>query len=407
VSTTNATNQTVNSLDKLKMNQNDKCLNNEVESDDSELETITAPFDPTTIDVKTRNPSIYGIMQRLQYKEIDLMPDFQRQSGLWDISQKSRFIESLLLRIPLPVFYVASDKDDHWIVIDGLQRLSTLDGFIPAGDEKNEEKFALQNLEFLKTFENKKFYQLPRGMQRRILETKPVFHIIQPSTPKNVTRTLFQRINTGGLFLSAQEIRHALYQGQSSQILKELANSPAFKNATNNCVSDERMMAREFVLRYLAFTLTPPEQYKIQALDQFLSDAMEKINQVSPAFFEKQKESFNRAMKAATQLFDKKAFRKQYHNVIRTFPINKALFETWTVELSQCKQIAVLINNREKVNKYFIELMESNYLPSNILPEDDIGFENAISQQTASVKKVHFRFKAIKGLIADILEDSS
>jgi len=178
------------------MNQNDKYLNNEVESDNSELETITAPFDPTTIDVKTRNPSIYSIMQRIQHQEIDLMPDFQRQRSLWDSSQKSRFIESLLLRIPLPVFYVASDKDDRWIVIDGLQRLSTLDEFIPTGDEKNEEKFVLQHLEFLNQFENKKFYQLPRGMQRRILETKLVFHIIEPSTPKNVTRTLFQRFNT-------------------------------------------------------------------------------------------------------------------------------------------------------------------------------------------------------------------
>lgn len=135
-------------------------------------------------------------MQRIQHQEIDLMPEFQQKGGLWNLIQKSRFIESLLLRIPLPVFYVASDKDDHWIVIDGLQRLSTLEGFIPVSDEKNEEKFSLQNLEFLNQFENKKFYQLPRGMQRRILETKPVFHIIQPSTPKDVTRTLFQRFNT-------------------------------------------------------------------------------------------------------------------------------------------------------------------------------------------------------------------
>lgn len=394
------------------MNQNDKCLNDEIESDDSELETMTEPFDPTTINIKTRNPSIYNIMQRIQHQQIDLMPEIQHKGGLWNLTQKSRLIESMLLRIPLPVFYVASDKNDHWIVMDGLQRLHTLNEFIPASDQKNEEKekFALQNLQFLKTFDNYKFDILPRGMQRRILETKPVFHIIQPSTPKDVTRTIFQRFNTRGLFLSAQEIRHSLYQGQSSQILKELANSPALlKNATNNRISDEQMKAHELVLRYLAFTLTPPEQYKIQALDQFLSDAMEKLNQVSPALLEKLKESFKKAMKAANQIFDKKAFRKQYHKDHRTLPINKALFETWAVELSNCnnKQIAILIYNREKVNKYFLELMENNYLPSNILPENNIGFENAISQQTAEVEKVHFRFKAIKGLIAEILEECS
>jgi len=149
-----------------KMNQNDKNQRNlpldrqdEIESDDSELETITEPFDPTMIDVKTRNPSIYSIMQRLKHQEIDLMPDFQRQGGLWDITKKSRFIESLLLRIPLPVFYVASDKNDYWIVIDGLQRLGTLKEFILYSDNKEENKdkesFSLQNLEFLKDFEKK------------------------------------------------------------------------------------------------------------------------------------------------------------------------------------------------------------------------------------------------------------
>ena len=190
----------------------------EREGDDDNATEITNPFDPSKIDIKTKSVSVDNLIKRIHYKEIDLMSDFQRKSGIWKPQQKSRLIESLLLRIPLPVFYVSANEYENWVIVDGLQRLTTLRDFIPFSEQENSSKLILKegHLEFLKEFEGKRFHQWPRAMQRRILETELVFHVIQPSTPKGVTRTIFRRLNTGGLSLSDQEIRHALYQRLST-----------------------------------------------------------------------------------------------------------------------------------------------------------------------------------------------
>ncbi|MDD5269369.1 MAG: DUF262 domain-containing protein, partial [Methylococcales bacterium] len=119
-------------------------IEREVDDDNSE---ISNPFDPNDIAIVTKNPSIDSVIKRVEHKEIELNPDFQRKGGIWQIKEKSRLIESLLLNIPLPVFYVAADKDDNWIVVDGLQRLTTLKEYI------QDKTLILKNLEFLTQFE--------------------------------------------------------------------------------------------------------------------------------------------------------------------------------------------------------------------------------------------------------------
>src|SRR4029077_12590245 len=164
-------------------------------------------------------------------------------------------IESVLLRIPLPAFYFDGVDANKWAVIDGLQRLSTLEDFV------TKKNFELQGLEYLNSAEGKSFEELPRGMQRDIEETQITLFIIRPETPPEVKFTIFYRINTGGLVLTAQEIRHALFQGDATKLLKTLADSDEFKAATDWGVSDSRMDARECVLRYLAFHLRPYTEY--------------------------------------------------------------------------------------------------------------------------------------------------
>jgi uncharacterized protein with ParB-like and HNH nuclease domain len=144
--------------------------------------------------------------------------------------------------------------DDRWLVVDGLQRLSTLDRFY------NKNELRLRNLEFLRELEGKTFDELPRRFQRQIEDkTRLNIYIIQPDTPSRVKFTIFYRINTGGLFLTAQEIRHALFQGESTKLLQELASTPEFKNATTNSIRSKRMDDREAILRFLAFYLSPYE----------------------------------------------------------------------------------------------------------------------------------------------------
>lgn len=359
-----------------------------VEREEDEGLGIHSPFDPTDVDIKTKNPSVDSLMKRLEYDEIDMNPDFQRKAGIWSPSRKSRLIESLLLNIPLPVFYVAADPDGRWIVVDGLQRLTTLDQFIRL------RAFALTDLEFLHQFNGQTFDMLPRAMQRRIVESEPVFHIIQPGSPKAVTRTIFKRINTSGMPLSLQEIRHALYQGAATRFLAELARGEAFLTATGGSIRDDRMADRECALRFLAFHVRGVEAYQDSDLDGFLSDTMELLNGAPLEALNGYRQDFEHALQRAHKVFRDQAFRKQRRGSTRKSPINKALFETWTVALAGLTdgQANELIVRRAALKKAFIDLLAH-----------DEAFVAAISMTTSNVRSVHLRFERVRTLIDTML----
>ena len=163
----------------------------EIEQEDSQ-ERITHPFDPEQIKMRTVNIVVEQLVSRIRHDEIDLAPDFQRLRGIWKKERKSRLIESLLLRIPIPVFYVAADKSEIWSVVDGIQRMSTIYDYVTG-------KFSLTKLEYLTWLDGRKHDELPRQMQRRISETQLVVNIIEPGTPAEVMFNVFLRINTGGM----------------------------------------------------------------------------------------------------------------------------------------------------------------------------------------------------------------
>lgn len=375
-------------LEELTSDQQRTGIEVEKASDDSAA--IVEPFDPEKIDVKTKPMTVDLIMARIRggSEEIDLMPDFQRRAGIWDPTRKSRLIESLLLRIPLPVFYVASNQHDCWSVVDGLQRITTLKEFI------HDKVLMLQGLEFLNKLNGKKFADLNRQMQRRILESEVTVHIIQPGTPSPVMFNIFKRINTGGLPLSAQEIRHAIKQGAATKLLKDLAESKNFKEATRNSIRDERMADRECVLRFCAFYINSPDKYNTGDLDALLIKTMDQINSWSDKEIKDLSKRFKNTMDAAERIFEKWAFRKYYGSGYRLSPINKALFEVWAVHLSKLSKVEVdcLVNHREDLMKRFAALMMKDY-----------SFQSSISVATGSVSNVRERFQKIEMLIQEVI----
>lgn len=348
---------------------------------------IERPFDPDKIKVLRESRTISLLSTRIDHEEIDLAPEFQRLARIWDKGRKSRLIESILLRIPLPVFYVASDLQDNWSVVDGLQRLTTIHDFLKG-------EFALSGLEYLVQFDGNAFVDLPRSMQRRIEETELVINIIQPGTPEEVMFNIFSRINTGGLTLNGQEIRHALNKGRARSFLKELASSDAFLRATTGSISDTRMAGRECALRFLAFRFTNWREYVTSDLDGFLNAAMQRINSLVPAELERHRADFERAMETATAVFGNDAFRKRYDVGAGRNPISKALLEAWAVTFAELDgdQRATIIERRGEVLAQFIELMRT-----------DRDFEVAVSYSTGSPSRVHKRFLAIEELLVRVL----
>ena len=361
--------------------------------DSSSDEEINDPFDPTKIRMNTNLMTIGLLCTRMKYNEINLSPDFKRKAGIWKEDAQSRLIESILIRIPLPGFYIDATNEARWIVIDGSQRLAAIKKFVL------DKQLRLCNLDFLRQFEGKSFDDLPRNYQRRIEEAQITVFLIEKGTPDEVKFNIFKRINTSsGLALSAQEIRHALNQGFATQFLAQLANSEEFKRATDYSIRDDRMADHECVLRFLAFTLMLYTKYDktIESFDDFLNKTMKDLNKMAPQTSDDLQRQFKRAMNAAYELFDKDAFRKRIKGNDPRQPINKALFESWSVNLSQLtdSQLALLIQRRDIVRQKFIALM-------NI----DRAFNEAISQGTGDQKKVKYRFKAIENMIMGVLSE--
>lgn len=385
----------------------------EVEEEDFDLKSY--PFDPEDISIDKKPMVMDAIIRRFKQGTIIMHPDFQREE-VWSKETKSRLIESLLLRIPITMFYVSADEEGKLTVVDGLQRLSAIRDFVlkeefkPTNTKGLGDGMRLQGLEFLIQYEGMTFNELPINMQNRINETEFTFTIINPGTPEEVKRNIFKRINTGGEGLKPQEIRNALYAGKSTELLKNLATSPSFIKATTSSVRSNRMESYEVVLRGIAFILRDADSYpKNGNMDKFLGDTMVILNSY-PEFSDREilrlekmegldlssikndridnlEEIFKLSMRRAKSLFGTHAFRKSYGDKRRS-PINKALFELW------CSTLAVMDDNdfnKLRSNSQFME--EYNKLL------DDEKFNIYISRDSWKPTSVRKRYEIINDLI--------
>ena len=348
--------------------------------DNSEI-TITEPFDPKEINITQEVRTIDSIVHRLREDEIKLDTDFQRKGNLWPPEVQSRLVESLMLRFPLPAFYFDAEKEDNWLVVDGLQRLWTFKKFII------DETLELKGLEILKDFVGNKFSDLPRAMQRRISETQITVHIIKPGTPLPVKYNIFRRINTGGFQLNFMEIRHALNQGPAATFLKEISEDDVFKRYVR--VSDRRMADREIILRYVAFSLIPYSQY-IYTLNKFLDQAMERLGKLSDKDRKILRDNFFKALEVGYKWFEERQFSRSLDKSDKTrVLLNQALFEVWTSLIAR-------LNNKEleNIEKKLILFIDEY---KKVLKSEK--FNNSLSRATTVPTSVNDRFSKIEKLL--------
>ncbi|MGW5310562.1 DUF262 domain-containing protein [Nocardia thailandica] len=351
-----------------------------------------APYDPERIDVVTRTPTVALILSRLNRGTIDLQPDFQRIAGIWSESNQSRLIESILLRIPLPAFYAAEIPDlgegtDRWAIVDGIQRLTAIVRFMaPSADFP---PLTLSGLNYL-DFNGKRFGDLPGRLQTRLEETEIVLHLIRKGTPDEAKFNIFARLNTGGLPLTTQELRHALIPGRARELLAELAGSQVFREATDNSVAKGRMADREMVLRFLAFRITDPEKYREKDFDKFLRDSMRQINRLDDAEILRLRGEFLFAMVFAHDIFGKNAFRKQYQENAPRYPVNKALFEALSVGFARHQgHVRRIADEPDRFAARF-----------RALCGNDPRFDRSISVSTGDPASVRYRFAKIEQLLS-------
>jgi hypothetical protein len=353
------------------------------------------PFNPNDININIVTRTIGQLVDMLRYDEI-LIPPYQRLPNLWKIKQKSLFVESLILNLPIPLFYFDETEDKKWRVIDGLQRISTLEHFVLGGTKDatltgNKSALRLDDLEFKTEFNGMSWEELPRDIQRRIEVCLVTINLIQKGTPEEVKYSIFSRINQRGVELKAQEIRTALFQGYRVDFLKQLTSSEtttgkSFMEATNNAVSSDRQEDLDFATRFISFYILGYEKYEPD-MDLFQTKGTKSIPN-DPNELNKTSQSFQEAMQLSYNIFGKDAFRKIIPSEKRK-RINKPLFEVISAHFSKLNESEKekILHRKDDFKNSFIQLQQ------------DKTFWNAITTGTASKDSVKKRHDAFKELI--------
>jgi len=232
-----------------------------------------------------------------------LNPDFQRKYK-WDKDgneRASKFIESCLMRIPLPACYFAENEKGNHDVIDGVQRITTIKKFF-------NNEFKLEGLSVFKELEGKSFSEL--GDYKNELESTTIRCVIlRKENPKELVKEIFARLNQGAVQLSSQEIRHALYPGKFNDLLIELSKHPfieAFGKGEAGLKEKDSREQEEMVLRFFALQsdLSDYEDKLSKYLDKYIeinqNPEDEKINAL--------RDDFNKTLSKCLAVFDDNPF---------------------------------------------------------------------------------------------------
>ncbi|MDA9530034.1 DUF262 domain-containing protein [Bradyrhizobium sp. CCBAU 25338] len=356
--------------------------------------TVVSPYDPRLIRVDPKVYSVRQVIDMIDDQELDLAPDFQRRR-VWRVRQKSLLIESILLRIPLPAFYFSADAEGRLQVVDGVQRLSTIYEFV------RDRNLPLDHLEYLGDELQGKTYNDIEGTiwSRRILNTQISANVIDPQTPVAVKFDIFRRINTGGSPLNSQEIRHCMSKDRSRQFLRDLCDTAAFRETMGSSIIDHvRMVDRELALRFTAFKLIGDiaNFKRYGSMDEFLTEInqlLDNSHEVTARQLRTLADGFVRAMENARLLFGQHAFRKWPEGYGYLYPINRALFDVWSVALSDISP-----DRLERMKGPLVDGARS-------LMTNDGDFISAISTGTSSPQKIITRFDRVLDLVRECEND--
>lgn len=262
-------------LNQIKYKDDKYILIDDIAEDLENRESIYPLTYKETLDISEDKFSVFEYLRKIKSGKIKMNPDFQR-NVVWKPKQKSRFIESTILQIPIPPFYMKKRSDGSMVIIDGLQRTTALSEYL-------NNKFALGELEALSELNDMTFHDLEEWdstVSTKIEDKQLMFYVLGVSVPMAAVYDIFNRINTGGTKLERQEVRNCVFIGNSTVFLKRVVESDIFKKAVDNGVSDNRMKAREAILRCIAFVIQPISSYQ-GSIDEFLERAMKKLNAMS------------------------------------------------------------------------------------------------------------------------------
>lgn len=316
-------------------------------------------------------------------------PEWQRRY-VWDRKRASRLIESFLIELPVPVIYLATNQDNQYEVIDGLQRLTSVFDFF-------DNKFSLIGLEIRPDLNGHKFSSLPRDIQGKLEDTTLRTFELAQTTFKDLMFIIFERLNTGGVALNEMEIRNCLYRGSLNSLIRDLCTNDDFKRCINQKNIDRRMTDRALVLRFLAFhQLTYKKARKgLKAFFNEFFDTYKNANQDKLREFER---VFKGSMKAAYSIFGNHGFRLRRisdQGAGEWLPrSNATVFQVIATSFAEYDHNA-LIKSGDKISEAYLDLMYT-----------DEKWVEAVSRSTGDFNKIEYTFQTWENRLKEIMKVS-
>lgn len=259
---------------------------------------------------------------------LKLNPDYQRSDGIWSTKDKSLFIESIILNIPIPSIYLSEDSKGTLIVIDGQQRLSTLFDYM-------NDRFKLQGLSILKELNKLKFSKLTGELAKyksKIEDRSLHIAKLRYGTDETFIIETFERVNSKGAKLNAQEIRNAIHRGKSTELLNYLSDyySGQYQIIDKKRMKDKYLILRYFAMKYYYINMQRNIKIDYKNISAYLSSIMKYINKLDDCEIEDLKKDFILVYDKSIQIFGENAFR-----IKPDLPLNMILFELTLLLVSE------------------------------------------------------------------------
>ncbi len=330
------------------------------------------------------------LLNQINKKNILLNPSFQRRDA-WDKKRKSKFIESLILGLPIPQVVLAESKEKRgsYIVLDGKQRLLSIRQFSANENDEDYEQLRLSDLEIRSELKGKNLSDLHNDLalyeDLSAFENQPIRTVVIKNWPdESFLYHVFLRLNTGSVPLSPQELRQALHPGPFIKFLDEKSSeSDALKEILKLKKPDFRMRDAELLLRYFSFS-NFLSKYS-GTLKRFLDDSCKELNENWGSYEDEldlQLLSFEAAHTTLKSIFGNRPYRKWSGESYES-RFNRAIFDVLILSFSDENVRQLVVGIEHEVEQAFKELCSQ-----------DQEFLASIESTTKSLGATHTRISS-------------
>ena len=346
-----------------------------IQGDYEDLAIIDIPPEKRRLITETYDFSISTIYEYLKNDDI-YIPSFQRKY-VWNRAQASRLIESLIIQVPIPVIYLHQEKDEKLAVIDGNQRLKSIQLFL-------EDEFELAGLTAYPELTGNRYSELDPRFKRHILNrTLRCISILKETHPQ-IKIDVFERLNTGAVQLNPQEIRHGIYHGTLMSLIDELSTNKIWREISG-LKKDDRMKGGELILRYFSLS-SDLDRYK-KPLKTFLDSYCEENAYIDDKTQLELKTDFLTTISNVNTVFGKKSYRlldTEFKPLTRS--LNAALYDAVMIGFKEENP------SKKTLKKLNIKRFLKNY--QRLL--DNSKFRETIESGTSATSSVKRRIRMFK-----------